>query len=312
MSDLSVVIQSVEERKDDSGKDYTAYIVVVTKDGVTWTLVKRYSDFHTFHSKISAQCRDMDAPFPGKKFGKLDSQQTEERKRQIDAFFQELIGMILESYVKDQLDAFLELRQHSTLPSENKSTPDDFQPAPKDSRNFVDDDENEAKKKENMDWNDNWMVSDPLFGVLQANEDSSKPHQETKHTGRTMSTQSKSEVKPEHGNTSSSAPRFFVHSSAEDYPVSGSGLRDAIKNKDTEGAKRVLNKDPSLSNFIDQQGQSMLHLAAIFNQTETAITLVRCGARVDISNQENESPLDVALPTLRQKLLEVKREIENK
>lgn len=86
-----------------------------------------------------------------------------------------------------------------------------------------------------------------------------------------------------------------------DYEVNGEGLREAIKNGDIAGVKDLLNKgvDP---NYCDKQGFSLLHLAAVFNQTEIAFVLMDHGARLDCKNSQGETPLDCAPVTLQYKM----------
>lgn len=87
----------------------------------------------------------------------------------------------------------------------------------------------------------------------------------------------------------------------KDYEVSGEGLREAIKNGDAAGAKKLLNQGVD-ANYCDKQGSSLLHLAAVFNQTEIAFALMEKGARADSKNSQGETPLDCAPATLQYKM----------
>ncbi|KAF2285090.1 hypothetical protein GH714_037827 [Hevea brasiliensis] len=62
-----------------------------------------------------------------------------------------------------------------------------------------------------------------------------------------------------------------------DYEVNGEGLREAIKNGDTAAVKKILSEGVD-ANYRDKQGLSVLHLAALFNQTDIAFTLMESGA----------------------------------
>ncbi|GKV03726.1 hypothetical protein SLEP1_g15981 [Rubroshorea leprosula] len=86
-----------------------------------------------------------------------------------------------------------------------------------------------------------------------------------------------------------------------DYEVNGEGLREAIKNGDTAAAKRLLSEGVD-ANYHDKQGSSLLHLAALFNQTDIAFALMECGASVDYKNAQGETPLDCAPATLQYKM----------
>ncbi|KAG9156100.1 hypothetical protein Leryth_024919 [Lithospermum erythrorhizon] len=120
------------------------------------------------------------------------------------------------------------------------------------------------------------------------------------------------------GSTSSSKPGSVFHHGQvssgnvdlpqKDYEVSGEGLREAIKNGDAAGAKKLLNQGVD-ANYCDKQGSSLLHLvivlsmlAAVFNQTEIAFALMDNGARADSKNSQGETPLDCAPAMLQYKM----------
>ncbi|CAI9765992.1 unnamed protein product [Fraxinus pennsylvanica] len=94
--------------------------------------------------------------------------------------------------------------------------------------------------------------------------------------------------------------------SSTDYEVSGEGLREAIKNGDIASAKKLLSQGVD-ANYCDKQGSSLLHLAAVFNQTEIAFALMDHGARMDSKNLQGETPLDCAPATLQYRM---KKKIE--
>ena len=72
----------------------------------------------------------------------------------------------------------------------------------------------------------------------------------------------------------------------------GEGLRDAIKDNALDGVKQVLNKDKTLVNYVDRQSQSMLHVAVIFNQTETVLELIARGVDIEAKDaQGGRTPL---------------------
>ncbi|KAL9224165.1 hypothetical protein vseg_000228 [Gypsophila vaccaria] len=85
------------------------------------------------------------------------------------------------------------------------------------------------------------------------------------------------------------------------YEANGEGLREAIKSGDIAGVKDLLNKGVD-SNYCDKQGLSVLHLAAMFNQTDIVFTLMDHGAKVDCKNSHGETPLDCAPATLQYKM----------
>ncbi|CAF2281406.1 hypothetical protein HID58_015585 [Brassica napus] len=103
------------------------------------------------------------------------------------------------------------------------------------------------------------------------------------------------------GSTSSTIAR--PDKPQKEYEVSGEGLREAIKNGDTAGVKKLLNEGVD-ANYHDKQGMSVLHLAVLFNQTEIALMLMEHGASLDYKNAQGETPLDCAPATLQYKMRE--------
>ncbi|KAA8523375.1 hypothetical protein F0562_009798 [Nyssa sinensis] len=92
-----------------------------------------------------------------------------------------------------------------------------------------------------------------------------------------------------------------LEKSQMDYEVNGEGLREAIKNGDTAAVKKLLSEGVD-ANYCDKQGLSLLHLAAVFNQTDIVFVLMEHGARVDCKNSQGETPLDCAPATLQYKM----------
>ncbi|XP_066400391.1 vacuolar protein sorting-associated protein 27-like isoform X2 [Miscanthus floridulus] len=86
-----------------------------------------------------------------------------------------------------------------------------------------------------------------------------------------------------------------------DYEVSGEGLREAIKGGDVKGVKKLLTQGVDC-NYCDKQGFTLLHLAALFNQTEIALVLMDHGANVESKNGQGETPLDCAPAMLQYKM----------
>ncbi|KAM7260015.1 hypothetical protein ACFE04_015756 [Oxalis oulophora] len=102
-----------------------------------------------------------------------------------------------------------------------------------------------------------------------------------------------------------------------DYEVNGEGMREAIKNGDFAAVKKLLSEGVD-ANYHDKQGMSLLHLvvlsevtgfvqflnilAALFNRTEIAFSLMQSGANVEFKNAQGETPLDCAPATLQYKM----------
>ncbi|XP_047329557.1 zinc finger FYVE domain-containing protein 16 [Impatiens glandulifera] len=86
-----------------------------------------------------------------------------------------------------------------------------------------------------------------------------------------------------------------------DYEVSGEGLREAIKNGDVLSVKELIKQGVD-TNYCDKQGLSLLHIAAVFNQTEIVFALIENGAEPNARNSQGETPLDCAPATLQYKM----------
>lgn len=86
-----------------------------------------------------------------------------------------------------------------------------------------------------------------------------------------------------------------------DYDVSGEGLREAIKNSNVDAVKKLLSEGVD-ANYCDKQGLTLLHLAALFNQTEITFILMDHGANARCKNAQGETPLDCAPAMLQHKM----------
>jgi Ankyrin repeats (many copies) len=115
--------------------------------------------------------------------------------------------------------------------------------------------------------------------------------------------------------SSSSGPTFFSSSSAssqstasKQYDMKGNlneQCRDAVKNKDRAGVKQLLAAGAKAT-YVDRTGNSLLHLAALFNCFEIAEMLVAGGASLNLKNPSGETPLDIAPPSMAHRLKNVK------
>ncbi|XP_022968016.1 vacuolar protein sorting-associated protein 27-like isoform X1 [Cucurbita maxima] len=141
---------------------------------------------------------------------------------------------------------------------------------------------------------------------VQSTETESVPLQ--KKTAST-STQNNSKAKKtdsnlrNRGSTSNSKLRNPADESRINYEASGEGLREAIKNGDTYAVKKLLSEGVD-ANYHDKQGLSLLHVAAVFNQTDIVFALIESGASLDYKNAQGETPLDCAPASLQYKIRE--------
>ena len=60
--------------------------------------------------------------------------------------------------------------------------------------------------------------------------------------------------------------------------------------------------NPKICNYQDRLSQTMLHLAALFDNTEIAILLLNAGADPLATNHDKETPIDIAMPVLQEKM----------
>ncbi|ESQ50247.1 hypothetical protein EUTSA_v10002200mg, partial [Eutrema salsugineum] len=92
------------------------------------------------------------------------------------------------------------------------------------------------------------------------------------------------------GSTSSSNARLALNPGLDnpqrDYEVNGEGLREAIKNGDIAGVKKLLKE------------------TALFNKTDIALMLMEHGASLEDKNAQGETPVDCAPATLQYKMRE--------
>jgi len=77
--------------------------------------------------------------------------------------------------------------------------------------------------------------------------------------------------------------------------------RDAIKAGDFEGVKQLI-KAGAKADFKDRTGNTLVHLAAMFNRLDMVEFLYQNGADLTIKNPDNESPIDLAPPALATKM----------
>lgn len=88
------------------------------------------------------------------------------------------------------------------------------------------------------------------------------------------------------------------------YDLSGNlndQIRDAIKSGDVQGFRELLQAgaDPT---YKDHTGNSLLHLAAMFNRYDMIVDLVKKGADLAEKNPAGESAFDLAPPALAHKM----------
>lgn len=142
-----------------------------------------------------------------------------------------------------------------------------------------------------------------------------KPKPVTTFTSSNMSKTKKVETAPRSRGSSSS--KYSTGQSAyadsekplADYETNGEGLREAIKNGDLFSVTKLLGEGVD-ANYCDKQGMSLLHLAAVFNKTEIAFSLMENGASLDYKNLQGETPLDCAPVTLQFKMKKKMDEIK--
>ena len=150
------------------------------------------------------------------------------------------------------------------------------------------------------EWDPSFMSSDPLAGLGAPAAAAAATPPPAPPAAKKAAARSPPQAAP--SGAVGAAPSFLRGGASKTYEASGEGLRDAVKGGDLRGVRSVLGRDRGLANYQDRQMESMLHLAAIFNHATIAVELVKHGAKIDVKNQDNETPLDVALPSLKAKI----------
>ena len=69
--------------------------------------------------------------------------------------------------------------------------------------------------------------------------------------------------------------------------------REAIKNGDTSGVRKLLEAKAN-PNYRDSSGNSLLHIAGMFDRTDSVKLLMRLGANPGAKNAQKETPIEVA------------------
>jgi len=77
--------------------------------------------------------------------------------------------------------------------------------------------------------------------------------------------------------------------------------REAVKALDVDGV-RLLLKAGAKADYKDRTGNTLLHLAAMFDNTELVKLLINAGADPYAKNPDKESPIDIAPPALAMKM----------
>lgn len=91
----------------------------------------------------------------------------------------------------------------------------------------------------------------------------------------------------------------YLFGNQQKYDNTGEHLRDAIKHRDFNACRKILQAKQTLSTFVDNSDNSVLHLAVLFNDKKIAQLLVECGADINLRNKRKETPISLAKPVMR-------------
>jgi len=100
------------------------------------------------------------------------------------------------------------------------------------------------------------------------------------------------------------SPTSYSSTSTHNYDLKGDlneQARDAVKNGDISGLKQLLNAGANAS-YIDHTGNTLVHLAAMFNRLDIVLLLVKAGANIHAKNKTSETAIDLAPPALQNKM----------
>jgi len=100
------------------------------------------------------------------------------------------------------------------------------------------------------------------------------------------------------GSASSSAKQWDLHGDLNDQ------LREAVKCRDLAGVKLLLDSGAD-ARYEDRTGNTVTHLAALFDRFDIVQLLVAKGADLWIQNPAGETPIDLAQPATQKKMREL-------
>jgi len=80
--------------------------------------------------------------------------------------------------------------------------------------------------------------------------------------------------------------------------------REAIKQNDVNGVRQLLEARANVD-YVDKTGNTLCHLAALFDRFPIVQLLVGAGAKIWVRNASNETAVDLAPPALAYKMKEL-------
>lgn len=215
----------------------------------------------------------VETPLPGRRFlGKLKQNSLARRQEQLNEYLQAVIG----AYMHMSVEARTVVRQFVEIPESITDTPSVTQPSWDDLF-----DEND------LDWEDAEKTTLYVQLDQDGEEELNRPTVCRVHEYK----------KPD------DSFQFKPGTQLVEYAVNFHGLRNALANGDMRAVDCILLQEPDLVRSKDEQGNTPLHFAAMYNQAHIATALVqRYGADVYAENNDRQCSLAVALPEMRQVL----------
>jgi len=144
--------------------------------------------------------------------------------------------------------------------------------------------------------------------VSQSSSSASSPSTSSSDTtgsvSQTSGSTSVSRPSTQKTNTSSSVFTGFGSVSSVKYDLKGDlneQCRDAIKTGDASGVTLLL-KSGASAQYVDRTGNTLVHLAAMFNRLDLVLLLVKHGADISTKNPAGETAIDLAPPALQHKM----------
>lgn len=267
---MTRLVLSIPNTVEEDGA--TKYVITVGREGHEdrSTVKKRYSELEILYQMVKkSESIPIGSEFPKKGLSlKLSPAKIEERRLMIEVYLQEMVGGMRLSKDKNTLDFIKDFLQIPNEAGTGSSSPLDGN--------------NPLSNPLGSDENKNTSSTSPIRPV------STSPQRTTFFNKPVGSGVASTRGKPK-----------------KTYSQDGEGIREAVKNKDKYGVEILLQNDTdnSLPNYVDGHGDTMLHLACIFNENDIAMMLVEKGAPVDVKNAMNETALDVCQPALKKKIL---------
>lgn len=282
------------------------YLVEIKCDGKKWTCLKRYSKFDELNSNLTKSNLRSKIPsgceLPPKKWSMSSHspQFIEKRRVNLETYVTSLVT-VHELIVSKQFQAFINSDQSGEVISTKRKSNKVSTPVTKEPESTPTTEPFKAKSDS--------VVCPCGFPLCVCKPDVEEEKKEpAKITKKGESKKSASPAKVERKKVERRAVTGSLFSGFGSKPVQynfnenlNEQCRDAIKSGDNDGLKSLLEAKADC-NFQDRTGNTLSHLAAMFNRYEAINMLVQGGANIWAKNPSGETAVDYAPTALAHKM----------